>query len=33
METERDAIFGGFKPFTDAAVATFFRDLDLLPGI
>ena len=30
---ERDAIFGGFKPFTDAAVATFFRDLDLLPGI
>lgn len=30
---ESDAIFGGFKPFTDAAVATFFRDLDLLPAM
>ena len=30
---ESDAIFGGFKPFTDAAVATVFGDLDLLAGI
>lgn len=28
-----DAIFGGFKPFTEADVADFFRDLDLLSAI